>query len=74
MITIIDYECGNLKSIRNGFTHIGVEVSISNDICDLEKADALVLPGVGAFGNAMKNIRTLPKRLYMSISMMENRF
>jgi glutamine amidotransferase len=61
MITIIDYGSGNLKSIRNGFTHIGVEVSISSDICDLEKADAIVLPGVGAFGNAMKNLQTYKK-------------
>ena len=58
MITIIDYGSGNLKSIRNGFTHIGAEVNISSDICDLEKANALVLPGVGAFGNAMKNLQT----------------
>jgi glutamine amidotransferase len=57
MITIIDYGSGNLKSIRNGFTHIGVEVNISSDISDLEKADALVLPGVGAFGNAMANLQ-----------------
>jgi len=57
MITIIDYGSGNLKSIRNGFSHIGVEVNVSHDICDLEKADALVLPGVGAFGNAMMNLQ-----------------
>ncbi len=56
MITIIDYGSGNLKSIRNGFSHIGVEVKVSRDICDLENADALVLPGVGAFGNAMMNL------------------
>ncbi len=57
MITIIDYGSGNLKSIRNGFSHIGVEVNVSHDIYALDKADALVLPGVGAFGNAMMNLQ-----------------
>ncbi len=57
MITIIDYGSGNLKSIRNGFNHIGMDVNVSSDFNDLEKADALVLPGVGAFGNAMMNLQ-----------------
>lgn len=57
MITIIDYGSGNLKSIRNGFVHMGVDVKISNNINELEEADALVLPGVGAFGTAMMNLQ-----------------
>ncbi len=54
---IINYGSGNLKSIRNGFSKIGAEATISDDIYDMEKADALILPGVGAFGNAMKQLQ-----------------
>lgn len=57
MITIIDYGSGNLKSIKNGFTKIGVETRLSHDLNDLRKAEVLVLPGVGAFGHTMSNLR-----------------
>lgn len=57
MITIIDYGSGNLKSIKNGFRKIGVEAVISNKLADLRESEALILPGVGAFGNAMKSLR-----------------
>lgn len=57
MITIIDYGSGNLKSIKNGFKKIGVETTLSNKLVDLRKSEALILPGVGAFGNAMKSLQ-----------------
>jgi imidazole glycerol-phosphate synthase subunit HisH len=57
IITIIDYGTGNLKSIRNGFSKIGIQASITNDIHEIEKADVLVLPGVGAFGRAMEHLK-----------------
>jgi glutamine amidotransferase len=56
MITIIDYGSGNLKSIRNGFRRINAEVLVTRDKKDLNKADAMILPGVGAFGTAMENL------------------
>jgi glutamine amidotransferase len=56
MIVIINYGTGNLKSIRNGFSKIREEAVISDDIYEMEKADALILPGVGAFGNAMEQL------------------
>jgi glutamine amidotransferase len=56
MIVIIDYGSGNLKSIKNGFSKIGEKTTISKDIYELEKANALVLPGVGAFGTAMEHL------------------
>ena len=56
MITIINYGSGNLKSIRNGFLKVGVEPQITQDPQEMKDADALVLPGVGAFGSAMKNL------------------
>ncbi|MGZ7159907.1 MAG: imidazole glycerol phosphate synthase subunit HisH [Methanobacterium sp.] len=57
MIVIINYGSGNLKSIRNGFSKIGKEAIISDDIYEMEKSDALILPGVGAFGNAMNQLQ-----------------
>lgn len=68
MITIIDYGSGNLKSIRNGFTKIGVKARVSNDLPDLKSAEALVLPGVGVFGTAMKNLQKYKEVIYDHIS------
>jgi len=57
MIAIIDYDMGNLASVKNAFLKIGAEdVKISSDPADLKKADAVVLPGVGAFADAMKRL------------------
>jgi imidazole glycerol-phosphate synthase subunit HisH len=56
MITIIDYGSGNLKSINNGFKKINADALVSSSIKEIEDAEALVLPGVGAFGNAMENL------------------
>ena len=56
MIVIIDYGSGNLKSIKNGFSKIGEKTVVSQNIHEMEKADALVLPGVGAFGTAMEHL------------------
>jgi len=56
MITIIDYGSGNLKSIKNGFEKIDATATVSSSLKDINDAEALVLPGVGAFGNAMENI------------------
>jgi len=57
MITIIDYGSGNLKSIRNGFHYVGAEVLVTRDKEELKKADVMILPGVGAFGTAMENLK-----------------
>ncbi len=56
MITIVDYGSGNLKSIKNGFSKIGANAIISSSVNEINNAEALVLPGVGAFGNAMENL------------------
>jgi imidazole glycerol-phosphate synthase subunit HisH len=56
MITILNYGSGNLKSIKNGFSKIGTDTCVSNDSNDIKEADALVLPGVGAFGYTMQNL------------------
>lgn len=57
MVTIINYGSGNLKSIRNGFLKVGIEPEITQDIHKMRDADALILPGVGAFGSAMENLQ-----------------
>ena len=57
MITIIDYKSGNLKSISNGFRKIGVDYRITDDPEVIANSDYLVLPGVGAFGSAMENLK-----------------
>lgn len=59
MIVIIDYGMGNLGSIQNMLTKIGAKGIISSDISDIQKADKLILPGVGAFDNGMENLHKL---------------
>lgn len=57
MIAIIDYGGGNLRSVQNGFAAAGFPTVVTDEQHELEAADGLVLPGVGAFGQAMKNLR-----------------
>ena len=56
MITVIDYGLGNMGSIRNMFKRLGVEVQITSDCDVIDKAEKILLPGVGAFDNAMTRI------------------
>jgi glutamine amidotransferase len=56
-IVIIDYGMGNLRNVQKAFEHIGVDARIAAEPRDLDRADGLVLPGVGAFGDAMDNLR-----------------
>lgn len=53
MIAIIDYGAGNLYSVKNALDFIGEESCITRDVTILEQADKLILPGVGAFPDAM---------------------
>lgn len=57
MIGIIDYGVGNLFSLKSSFEAIGQEVFVSGDAAQLSKADRLILPGVGAFGDAAEKLR-----------------
>jgi len=58
-IVIVDYGMGNLGSIKNMLLRIGSKGVISSDIADIERASKLILAGVGAFDNAMKNVFAL---------------
>lgn len=57
MITIVDYQMGNLRSVQKAFEKVGAEARISSQPREIAAADQLVLPGVGAFGDAMAEIR-----------------
>ncbi len=57
MITIVDYQMGNLRSVQKGIEKIGGEAAITSDPFKIANAQKLVLPGVGAFGDAMAEIR-----------------
>lgn len=57
MNVILDYDSGNLDSVLRGFMDAGIPTIISKDIKTIEKATSLVLPGVGAFGDAMEALQ-----------------
>jgi len=57
MIGIIDYGVGNIRSLYNAFQWIGYDAVVSDDHAVLRNADRLLLPGVGAFGDAIQAIR-----------------
>jgi glutamine amidotransferase len=58
-ITIIDYGMGNLHSVRNAIKQIGFHSDVSDNPMSFVSSDALILPGVGAFGEAMINLKRL---------------
>ena len=57
MIAIIDYGVGNLFSLCSSFRKIGGDITVTSDISVIEKADKLILPGVGAFADAAGKLR-----------------
>ncbi len=56
MITIIDYQMGNLRSVQKALQHVGADAVISGDPEVIAKSERVVLPGVGAFGDAMAEL------------------
>jgi imidazole glycerol-phosphate synthase subunit HisH len=56
-VAILDYECGNVRSIANAFVAVNATPVITRDPRVLQAADAMVIPGVGAFANAMEALR-----------------
>jgi imidazole glycerol-phosphate synthase subunit HisH len=58
-IAVIDYGMGNRRSVEKALEHVGATAQITNDRADLEAADGLVLPGVGAFPLAIRNLTEL---------------
>ena len=57
MIAIIDYGVGNLFSLNSSFSAIGEESAVTNEVSAIQSADKIILPGVGAFGDAMDKLK-----------------
>lgn len=57
MIAIIDYDAGNIKSVEKALISLGQEVKITGDAQEILNADKVILPGVGAFGDAMERLK-----------------
>ena len=57
MIAIIDYDAGNIKSVEKALKYLGEDAVITRDREEILSADKVILPGVGAFGNAMYNLK-----------------
>ena len=56
MIAIVDYGVGNVRSVERALAHVGAEPKLTSDLDELEQADGLVLPGVGAFAPALEKL------------------
>lgn len=56
MIAIIDYDAGNIKSVEKALQYLGEEAVITRDVGEILMADKVILPGVGAFGDAMEKL------------------
>ena len=57
MIAIIDYDAGNIKSVEKALQKLGADVVITKNAEEILRADKVILPGVGAFGDAMRNLK-----------------
>lgn len=57
-IAVVDYQMGNLRSVQSALQHVGANVIVTGDRHAVEKADAVILPGVGAFGDAARELQS----------------
>lgn len=67
-VSVVNYGVGNLRSVKRGLEKSGAKVLITNNPKDLSKSDAIVLPGVGAFAAAVKNLAPLSGVLEQSVA------
>ncbi len=58
-IAIINYNMGNISSVENAFKKVGADIKVTSNIKDINNAGALILPGVGAYRDAYKNLEKL---------------
>ena len=73
-IVIVDYGMGNIKSIVSALKYIGIDdIILSNNLLDIESADKIILPGVGSFAKAMKNIKQLKLNEILSKEVLEKK-
>ena len=59
MVAIIDYDAGNIRSVEKAIRYLGKEVTVTSDPDKILAADRVILPGVGAFGDAMKRLHAM---------------
>ena len=59
MVAIIDYDAGNIRSVEKAIRYLGKEVTVTSDPEKILAADRVILPGVGAFGDAMKRLHAM---------------
>ena len=59
MVAIIDYDAGNIRSVENAVRYLGKEVTVTSEPEEILAADRVILPGVGAFGDAMKRLHAM---------------
>jgi len=59
MIAVVDYGMGNLRSVEKGFQKVGIDVTVTSNPKVIDNADAVVLPGVGAFRDCIRNLTDL---------------
>jgi glutamine amidotransferase len=57
MIAVIDYGMGNLRSVQKALEEAGAKTKVTSDPADLRRCDKVVFPGVGAFGDAMRELK-----------------
>lgn len=70
---IVDYGMGNLQSVLNAFKFLNCNAVISDKTEDVERADAVILPGVGAFGEAMRNLKKIKMIDALNVHVMEKK-
>ena len=68
MIAIIDYDAGNIKSVEKALKLLGQDVVVTRDAETILNADKVILPGVGAFGDAMGKLLYQHLKLYPHLS------
>ncbi|MBI1866258.1 MAG: imidazole glycerol phosphate synthase subunit HisH [Candidatus Staskawiczbacteria bacterium] len=73
MIAIINYGLGNLSSVKNALDVLQIQSEITNDIQKIQKADKIILPGVGAFGYGMENLKKLDLIEVLNKEVIENK-
>jgi len=73
LIVIVDYGMGNLRSIQNMLKAVDTDSTISSNIEDIQKASKLILPGVGAFDSAVRNIEKLGLSEILSDKVLNNK-
>ena len=57
MIAILDYDAGNIKSVEKALNHLGQETILTRNFHEILRADKVILPGVGSFGDAMAHLK-----------------